>query len=224
MDAAGDALKIMCLAPEIPGNLEIIKRLKDNNIIAAFGHSDANYEESIKGFDAGIDHVTHFFNAMRSVHHRDPGPIPAILENSGISVEIIGDSHHVHPSLIRMVNKIKDPACIVCISDGISGVGLPEGIYTYNNMQYKSRDGLARYLDGTFIGSTMSLAKIARNYLNFTSSGLRKAIDTVTINPARILGIDDRKGSIEAGKDGDIVLLDKELNVRHTIIAGKLII
>lgn len=224
LDATGSALKIMCLGPELSGNFKIIKRLKEEKIIASFGHSDANYEEIKKGFDAGIEHVTHFFNAMRSIHHRDPGPIPAILENNNISIEIIADSNHVHPSLINLVRKIKDPGKIICISDGISGTGLPDGIYTYNNKQYRSQAGLATYLDGTFIGATMSLAKIVRNYKNFTSAGLKEAIDTVTINPARLFGIDNRKGSIDEGKDADIVLLDKDFNVQHTIIDGKVIV
>lgn len=223
LELSGAALKIMCLAPEIPGNLELIRHLKNNNIIAAFGHSDANYEEIKKGFDEGINHVTHFFNAMRSLHHRDPGPIPAILENKMVSVEIIGDSHHVHSSVIRLISQLKEPSSIACISDGISATGLPEGIYIYNNREYRSQNGLARYLDGTFIGSAMSLANIFKNYMNFTNSGLKEAVDTVTINPARILGIDNRKGSIEAGKDADIVLLDKDLNVSKTIISGEVI-
>lgn len=221
LNISGDHLKLMCLAPEIPGNLKLIKLLRDNNIIAAFGHSDADYEEVKKGFDAGISHVTHFFNAMRPLHHRDPGPIPAILENKNLSVELIADSHHVHPSLINLVRKMKPPGKIVCITDGISGTGLPEGIYTYNNRQYESKNGLASYLDGTFIGSVMSLAEVLKNYMVFTGSSLKEAVDTVSINPARLLGVDDRKGSIESAKDADIVLLDNEYNVRKTIIAGK---
>ena len=221
LEQSGDALKIMTVAPEIPGIYQIIKRLREKNIVAAFGHSDADYEETKKGLNMGIKHVTHLFNAMNPLHHRKPGPLGAVFDNPGISVELIADSHHVHPSLIRMVRNIKDSRNITCITDGISGMGLPDGTYIYNNKKYTSKNGLARYLDGTFIGSTMSLGNIAKNFMTFTGAGLKEAIDTVTINPASILGIDSYKGSLEKGKDADIVLIDSSFNIHHTIIAGK---
>ena len=223
MEEAGDALKIMCLAPEIPGNSEIIKILFQSGVIPAFGHSNADYDQTRRGVDEGIRHMTHFFNAMSSLHHRNPGPVAAALENQDVSVELICDSHHLHPSLIRMVYNLKDHSKIVCITDGISATGLPEGIYTYNNKKYSSKDGLASYLDGTLIGSTMSIRNIAMNFMNFTGAGFQEAIETVTINPARILGVSDRKGSIDVGKDADIVLIDRSFNVHYTIIAGRLI-
>ncbi len=221
LEESGNALKIMTVAPEIRGIEKIVTRLRDNNIIAAFGHSDANYEETKKGFVMGINHVTHLFNAMPSLHHRNPGPLGAIFENPEISIELISDSHHVHPSLIRMARKLKDPRTITCITDGISGMGLPDGTYMYNNKKYTSKNGLARYLDGTFIGSATPLGNIARNYMTFTGAGFKETIDTVTINPARILGIANAKGSLEEGKDADIVLIDSSFNVHHTIIAGR---
>ncbi len=220
LNETGDALKIMCVAPEIPGNERIIRQLRDAGIIAAFGHSDAGYEETRKGFSMGINHVTHLFNAMRPLHHREPGPLAAIFEEPGINTELIVDSHHVHPSLVRMAWKLRNKSEIACITDGISGMGLPEGTYTYNKKQYTSKDGLARYLDGTLIGSTMSLLNIVRNFIDFTGAGFKEAIDTVTVNPARILGIGNRKGSIQNGKDADIVLIDPSFDVQYTIIAG----
>ncbi len=221
LEEAGDALRIMCVAPEIPGNDKIIHRLKEMDITVAFGHSDAGYEETKSGFDMGISHITHLFNAMRPLHHRRPGPLAAIFENGDITVELIGDSHHVHPSLVSMAWKLAGNRNIISITDGISGMGLPEGTYTYNKKQYMSKDGLARYPDGTLIGSTMSLCNIARNFMTFAGVGLKEAIDTVTINPARILGIDSIKGSLESGKEADIVLIDRLFNVQYTIIDGK---
>ncbi|MFO7923842.1 MAG: N-acetylglucosamine-6-phosphate deacetylase [Bacteroidales bacterium] len=218
---AGGAIKIMCLAPEIPGNEDIIRRLAKYGVIAAFGHSDAGYEETVRGFDTGISHVTHLFNAMRPLHHRNPGPLAAIFEHPDVSIELISDSHHVHPSLIKMTWKLSAKNNVVCITDGISGMGLPEGIYEYNNKKYRSENGLARYLDGTLIGSTMSLGNIAKNFMTFTGADFSQAVDAVTINPARIIGVDHRKGSIEPGKDADIVLTDNNFNIHYTIIAGR---
>lgn len=223
LDDTGTALKMMCVAPEIQGIGPVIDKLRDKKVKVAFGHSDADYNQTKDGFKMGINHVTHLFNAMRSLHHRDPGPLAAIFENNEVSVEFIGDTHHIHSGLFSMAWKLKGPRNIACITDGISGMGLPEGTYVYNNKQYTSKDGLARYTDGTFIGSTMSLFKIAQNFKTFTGCSLQEAIDTVTINPARILGIDHLKGSLETGKDADIVLTDQDNNVKYTIIAGKII-
>ncbi len=216
-------LRIMCIAPELPGNEKIIRRLTDAGIIAAFGHSDAGYEETKKGFDYGISHVTHLFNAMRSLHHRDPGPLAAIFEHPEISIELIADSYHIHPAMINLASRLAGKRLVACITDGISGMGLPDGTYTYNNREYTSINGLARYLDGTLIGSTMGLGKISANFIKFTGAGFREAIDCVSINPARILGIDKYKGSIEAGKDADIVIIDENFNVKYTIISGRTI-
>lgn len=221
LEETGGSLKMMCVAPEIPGIKKIIEHLLKNKVKVAFGHSDADYKQTKEGFRMGINHVTHLFNAMRSLHHREPGPLAAIFDDPKISIELIGDSHHVHPSLFKMVWALKGPGNIACITDGISGMGLPEGTYVYNNRKYTSKDGLARYLDGTFIGSTMNLLKIAKNFKSFSGSTFSEAIDTVTINPARILGIDQAKGSLETGKDADIVLIDASFKVKHTIISGK---
>jgi N-acetylglucosamine-6-phosphate deacetylase len=223
LDQTGNALKMMCVAPEITGIAKIIEKLRSSGVKVAFGHSDADYDQTRQGFEMGINHVTHLFNAMRSLHHRDPGPLAAIFEKPEISVEFIGDSHHIHPGLFKMVWYLKGPQNIACVTDGISGTGLPEGTYTYNNKSYTSKNGLARYLDGTFIGSTMGLIKIVSNFKTFTNCTFKEAIDTVTLNPARILGADRDKGSIEEGKDADIVLIDRDFNVKCTIIAGKIV-
>ncbi len=220
MEESAGSLRMMVVAPEIPGTDSIIGRLTNAGIIAAFGHSDAGYEETRQGFDAGISHVTHLFNAMRPLHHRNPGPLAAIFENPQISFELIADSHHIHPGMVNLAARLAERRNIACITDGISGMGLPEGTYKYNNREYISKNGLARYLDGTLIGSTMGLGNIAKNFMNFTGCSLKEAIDTVTVNPARILGIESSKGSLEAGKDADIIIIDQDFNIKNTIIAG----
>ncbi len=219
---AGDALKIMCVAPELEGIDEIIRNLIYSGIKVSFGHSDAGYDETVKGFGMGISHVTHLFNTMRPLHHRNPGPLAAIFENSSITAELIGDSYHVHPSLINLAYRLKTASGLVCITDGIRSTGLPDGKYLYNNREYISERGLARYTDGTFIGSTMSLREIASNFMKFTGCSLKEAIDTVTINPARTAGVDNRKGSLEPGKDADILLVTPSLEIKKTIIAGRI--
>jgi len=220
IDITGAALKMMTIAPELPGNLTIIKSLVKNNVIASFAHSDATYEETLRGFDAGINHVTHLFNAMPPLHHRDPGPLTAIFEHPSITAQIISDGHHLHPRIVNLIYQLMGAERCICITDGMHGIGLPEGRYIYNGKEYESKNGAARYLDGTLIGSTMNLGDIAVKFLEFTGCSFETAINTVTINPAKLLGIEDRKGSLEPGKDADIVLLDPDYSVYATIVEG----
>ncbi len=223
IEASGDALKMMTIAPELPGNLENIKKLRGHGAVASFAHSDATYEETIKGFEAGINHVTHIFNAMPPLNHRVPGPLAAIFENKEIPVQIISDGHHLHPSIVNLIYQLVGKDRCICITDGMHGIGLPDGFYIYNGKQYESKDGAARYLDGTLIGSTMTLGNIALKFMEFTGCNLETAINTVTKNPAKLLGIDDRKGSIEIGKDADLVLFDNDFSIFMTLVEGEIV-
>lgn len=222
LEATGDKLRMMTVAPELPGNVGVIRELTARGVVASFGHSDATYEETQIGFAAGISHVTHLFNAMPQLHHRTPGPLAAIFEYADATLQIISDGHHLHPGVVRLIYRLAGPRRCVCITDGISGMGLPEGSYTYNGREYTTRDGAARYTDGTLIGSTTTLLEIALKFKEFTGCSLSEAIQTVTLNPARTLGFDMKKGCIAPGFDADIVLLSNELTVSATIVEGKI--
>jgi N-acetylglucosamine-6-phosphate deacetylase len=220
-DITGNTLRMMTIAPEMPGNLEIIRQLRANCTIAAFAHSNATYEETKKGFDAGISHITHILNRMPGFHHRDAEALNAIFENDKITAHIIGDGTHLHPSAVKTIYKILGRERCICATDGMSGIGLPEGKYFYNNREYESKDGIARYLDGTLIGTTMSLLQIVLNFKNFTGCTLEEAINSASKNPAKLLNLN--KGEIEKGKDADIIILDKDYSVFITIIGGEII-
>lgn len=222
-DAAGDSVRMMTIAPELPGAVECIRRLVDRGIIAAFAHSQAGYDDFLRGCDAGISHVTHIFNAMNGLHHREPGPITAIFGHASITAQIISDGNHVHPAVVRLLASVIGTRRCVCITDGVQGMGLPEGAYTYNGRAYESRDGVARYLDGTLIGTTMGLGQIARRFRTFTGCSTAEALETVTINPARLLGIDASHGTIAPGKAADLVVLNDDLSVYATIVAGTIV-
>ena len=221
MDITGNTLKVMTIAPELPGNLNIIKSLKLKGIIPAFAHSNASYEEIKKGFEAGILHITHILNAMPGFHHRDATAINAIFENDKVTAQIISDGHHLHPSTVKMLYKILGPERCICITDGVQGIGLPEGRYFFNGREYESRNGAARYLDGTLIGSTTSLLNIVLKFMQFTACTLEQAINSASLNPAKLLGLN--KGELEKGKDADIIVLDKDFSVFASIINGKLV-
>jgi N-acetylglucosamine-6-phosphate deacetylase len=222
LDITGGTLKMMTIAPELPGNLGIIESLVRHGVIAAFAHSDATYKETLRGFEAGINHVTHLFNAMPSLHHRNPGPLTAIFEHRDITAQIISDGHHIHPRIVNLMYRIMGGNRCICITDGMHGIGLPEGRYLYNGKEYESKNGAARYLDGTLIGSTMSLLDIVVKFMEFTGCSFTTAIDTATVVPAKLLKIDDRKGSLAPGKDADIILLNADYSLYATIVEGTL--
>jgi N-acetylglucosamine-6-phosphate deacetylase len=223
LDITGGKLAMMTIAPELDGSLEIIHRLVDSNIVASFAHSGADYEQTLAGISAGISHATHLFNAMSGVHHRAPGPLVAIFENEKVTAQLIADGVHLHPSVLKLAFEILGPERVVLITDGMQAMGLPDGQYVYNGVEYESKDGAARYKDGTLIGTALGLSELVKRFMGFTGCGLDAAVKTVTENPAKVLGLADRKGSIAVGKDADLVLLDDDLSVHTTIVGGKIV-
>jgi N-acetylglucosamine-6-phosphate deacetylase len=214
-------LRMMTIAPELPGSLPIISSLVDSGAIASFGHSNASYEQTLDGFDAGLSHVTHLFNAMPSIHHRSPGPLVAIFRTAHVTAQLITDGVHIHPAVLKLAFELLGPNRTVVITDGMQAIGLGDGKFVYNGVEYESREGAARYKDGTLIGTALGLNQMLQRLTTFTNCPLDVAIKTVTENPARLLGLADRKGAIAAGKDADVVLLERDLSVRTAIVAGK---
>ena len=222
-ELTGGTLRIMTIAPELKGSLGIIEELRDSGIVPSLGHTSASYEETLEGIRAGISHVTHLFNAMASLHHRNPGPLLAVFESEDLDVQIITDGVHLHPRVLRWAFNLIGPRRSITITDGMQSMGLPDGRYIYNGINYESRDGAARYADGTLIGTSLGLSQMIERLMKFTDCPLDVAIRTVTENPARAIGMEDRKGSIEVGKDGDLVILDFDLSIWATIVGGKVV-
>jgi N-acetylglucosamine-6-phosphate deacetylase len=222
-DLLGNKLKMMTIAPEIKGGIKLIKDLKSNNIVPALGHTNATYEETKKAFDAGMDHVTHIFNAMPALHHRQPGPLLAIFESETSSAQIISDGVHLNPNIVNYLYKTLGNQRCICITDGIQAIGLPDGRYKYYGREYIKKEGTARYLDGTLIGTTLDTGTIAFKFKEFTGCTMKDAIATVTKNPANVLGIQDKKGSLEKGKDADLVMLNNDHTVYATFVGGELV-
>ena len=219
----GDTLKMMTMAPELPGSEKIVRTLVGHGTVASFGHSKATYDEALRGFDMGITHVTHLFNAMPSLHHRDPSPLAAIFERPDITCQVITDGVHIHPAVLRLAYKALGPGRFVTITDGIQALGLPDGRYVYNNIEYECRNGTPRYKDGTLIGTAVTLNELLVRLMRFTQCPLATAIRTVTENPARVLGLEKTKGRIAPGYDADMVILEKDLSVRTTLVAGQVV-
>ena len=223
MEITNGQLKMMTIAPELPESTQIIRRLIDSSIIASFGHSSATYEQTIDGFNAGISHVTHLFNAMPTLHHRTPGPLAAIFQTKHITAQLIPDGVHIHPAVLKLAFEILGPNRIIPITDGMQALGLGDGLFIYNGIEYESNNGAARYKDGTLIGTALGQSQLLERLTNFTGCPFETAIKTVTQKTAELLGIEDRKGSIATGKDADLVLLDRKYSIHTTIVAGKVV-
>lgn len=221
-DITKGSLMMMTIAPELPGSLDIIPLLVRSGAVASFGHSSATYEQALEGFRAGISHATHLFNAMPSIHHRAPGPLVAIFQTEGVTAQLITDGVHMHPAILRLAFEKLGPARSIPITDGMQAIGLGDGKFIYNGVEYESRQGAARYKDGTLIGTALGLSQMLARFIEFTNCPLDVAIKTVTENPARLLGIEDKKGTIAPGKDADLVLLDTDLSVYATIVGGRI--
>jgi N-acetylglucosamine-6-phosphate deacetylase len=219
----GDTLKMMTVAPELPGSAAIIRALVDHGTVASFGHSKATYDETVRGFGMGITHVTHLFNAMASLHHRDPGPLAAIFERPDITCQVITDGVHIHPAVLRLAVHALGPERFVTITDGMHAMGLPDGHYVYNKLAYESKDGTARYKDGTLIGTALGLSQMLARLTRFAPCSAGTAIKTVTENAARVLGLEQTTGCIAPGRDADLVILENDLSVHATIVAGQVV-
>ena len=214
-----DVIRIISLAPEMDENFkEITKMRKETDVVVSMGHTDADYDTAMASTNVGVRHATHLFNAMSPLAHRNPGVVGAAL-NSDVTVELIVDTFHVNPALYNMVYKLKgDKLCF--ITDCLPAGGLPEGEYTLGGQKFVSKGIECRLPDGTIAGSILALNKGVWNVFTNSDIPLYECVNCASLNPANAIGIGDKKGSLEVGKDADIIITDCEFNVEKTIIGG----
>lgn len=220
--ACGDRLRMVTLAPEMSGAMALISFLKERGIIPSMGHTNATFREAMAGFQKGVRHAAHVFNAMRGFHHREPGALGAILIRDDVTVELIADWVHVHPVSIRLLLRLKGSDRVVLITDSIRAAGMPDGTYELGGLEVIVRDGICRLKTGSLAGSTLTLNKAVGNVTKRLGLPLSESVKMATVNPARLLEIDDRKGSLEPGKDADIVVADRDMNISMTIVQGRI--
>ena len=217
--ANADIIKIITLAPEEDKDFAEIKRIaEETDVVVSMGHTSADYKTAMESTKNGVKHATHLFNAMTPMTHRAPGVVGAAL-NSDVSCELIVDTYHVDPALYEMVYRMKGRK-LCFITDCLPAGGLPEGEYTLGGAKIIYKNNLCKLEDGTIAGSVLKLNKGVWNVFTNTSIPLHECVNCATLNPANAIGVADRKGSIEVGKDADIVILDNEFNVKKTIIGG----
>lgn len=220
-ELAGGRIRYITLSPELPGAVEMIPALREMGITVAIGHSGATYEQSMAAVRSGASAATHMGNAMRLLHQHEPAIFGAALE-SDLYCEVICDGRHLHPGTVRILLKTKGADRLVAITDSIMAAGLPDGSYHLGVNQVVVEDGDAKLAsDGTRAGSTLTQDAALRNLLSFTGRPLEEILPLLTENPARLIGVFDRKGSIAEGKDADLVLLDSENRVDAVYLRGR---
>ncbi|MBQ8954461.1 MAG: N-acetylglucosamine-6-phosphate deacetylase [Clostridia bacterium] len=216
-----DIIRLFTIAPEMPGALDCIREVAEKtNLRISMGHTAANYEAAKAGIEAGVRHATHLFNAMTPLNHRDPGVVGAALADDRVMTEMIADTFHISADLFGLVAKVKGDNLIL-ITDCTRAGGLADGEYTLGGQPIFVKGIECRLKDGTIAGSVLRLNNAVRNVRAHTSLPLEQIVRMASLNPARAIGVADRKGSLEAGKDADIIITDPDFQVRRTIIGGE---
>ena len=217
---SGNKIKLTTVAPEVEGNMEFIKEAS-KLMTVALGHTTADYDTSAAGFEAGARNVTHTFNTMNPIHHRNPSLQCAAFERDDVTCEAICDGIHLHPAIIRLMYKVLGPDRMILVSDSMGATGLEDGNYVLGgNVNFVVNGGVARTEAGNLAGSTCNVMQGVRNAVKF-GINLENAVKMASITPAKATGIDDKFGSITVGKNADFVVLDKDLGVTDTYKNGK---
>ena len=222
-EAAGGAIKIVTMAPETEGAEDFIKYLAKNHIIASIGHTAAKYADVERAVAAGAKNVTHTYNAQSPLHHRDIGVVGSAMLIDGLQTEIIADTIHVSVPALKLLVKNKPADKVTLITDAMRAKGMPDGESELGGQKVFVKNGEARLIDGTLAGSVLRMNVAVKNMVLKAGVPFERAVDFASLNPAKELGIADKKGSIAPGKDADFTVLDGEFNVLMTIRAGKII-
>ncbi len=216
-------VKLITIAPELQGADEMMSALRPHGVEFAIGHSGASYEQTLKAIDMGLRQITHTFNGIIPLHHREPGALAAAINDDRVFAQIIADGVHVHPAMVKLLIRAKGVERTVLITDSMMGTGVADGDYDFAGMKVSVKSGVARTESGNLAGSTLTMDQAIRNVMNFAGITLQQAVTMATLTPAQAMHIDDHKGRLATGYDADIVILDKALNVKMTIINGEVV-
>ncbi|HVR73177.1 MAG TPA: N-acetylglucosamine-6-phosphate deacetylase [Planctomycetota bacterium] len=219
--AGGGWVRTMTIAPEMPGGMALVRHLLRRAVVPAFGHSDAAYDATRRSIDGGVRYATHLFNAMRGIHHRDPGAVTALLEDPRVAVELIADGYHVDVAVLRLVHAVKHQNRVVVVSDSIHPCGLKPGSYRFAGGTVIARGGRVTLEDGTLAGSLLSLDRAVALHVHKVGLSPEDSVLLASGNPARVLGIERSRGDIAPGRRADMVLLDENMKVQGTWLAGE---
>ncbi|MEV7190791.1 N-acetylglucosamine-6-phosphate deacetylase [Streptomyces sp. NPDC093510] len=225
LDAARGRAKMVTLATELPGGLDSVRLLAEHGVIAAIGHTDATYEQTVEAIDAGATVATHLFNAMPGLGHRVPGPIAALLEDERITVELINDGTHLHPASFELAFHHAGAARVALITDAMDAAGFGDGTYMLGPLEVEVKDSVARLVEGGSIaGSTLTLDRAFKRSVTVDGLSVEDTVRAISANPARLLGLDDKVGSLEPGKDADLVVLDAAFDLKGVMRKGEWVV
>ena len=218
-----DTIKYVTLAPEVPGNMDFIRCCVAAGIRVSIGHTSAHYEDAMAAFAAGARSVTHTFNAMRQLQHRDPGVVAAASESPGVFCELICDDLHVHPAAQRVLLKLKGIDQMILVTDSMRFAGLGYGVSELAGQRVTINEKGARLDNGSLAGSVLAMNDAVINYRRSNHLSIPDAVKPVTANPAKLMGVYGQKGVIECGADADFVLFDEDVRIIRTIIGGDVV-
>ncbi|MER5444736.1 N-acetylglucosamine-6-phosphate deacetylase [Streptomyces sp. NPDC002764] len=225
IDAARGRARMVTLATELPGGIDSVRLLVEHGVIAAVGHTDATYEQTVQAIDAGATVATHLFNAMPTLGHRAPGPIAALLEDERITVELIDDGTHLHPAALQLAFHRAGAGRVTFITDAMDAAGFGDGRYMLGPLEVEVSEGVARLVEGGSIaGSTLTLDRAFKRAVTVDRLPVADVVAAISANPARLLGMDDRIGSLEPGKDADLVLLDHQFDLKGVMRRGEWVV
>jgi N-acetylglucosamine-6-phosphate deacetylase len=216
--AAGNA-RMLTIAPELLGAAPCIDAARNAGVLVAMGHTDATYEQARAAIARGVHHAVHVYNAMRPFSHRDSGVIGAVLTSPEVTAELIADGVHVEEAAMKMLLQAKGAAATILISDGLSATGMPDGKYMLGGFEVTVTGGVCRNAEGKLAGSTLTLDRALRNVVAL-GVPLPDALRMLTLNPATLLGVEFKKGTLRTGADADIILLDNHLQIKNVFLRG----
>ena len=220
-DAASRRVRVLTIAPELEGALALIRDVSRRGVCVSIGHSNATLQQARAGIEAGVRHATHTFNAMRRIHHRDPGLLGAVLTDRNVTADIVVDGIHVQPVMVDLFMRAKGVEGAVLITDAISAAGMPDGTYHLGSFEVEVRGDRCES-HGKLAGSVLTLDRAVRNVMQFAKMSFQDSVRLATLNPARVLGLEHRKGVLRAGADADVVVFSPTGEVRQTIVGGRL--
>jgi N-acetylglucosamine-6-phosphate deacetylase len=223
ISASDGTIRKMTIAPELAGSLDVIREMSRHGIVPCAGHSTASYEKTLKAVKAGLRCATHTFNGMLPFHHRRPGLIGAVLTCDDINAELIADGQHVSATAMKILMRCKGPKCTHLVTDNTVWAGLPDGNYQDGDREVIKKDQKAWVEGGTLIGSVVSMNRSVANMVRLVGCTLIEAVRMASLTPARLIKCDHRKGSIEPGKDADLVILDQKMKVCLTMVKGRIV-
>ena len=225
IDSARGQARMLTLATELPGGVDSVRLLAEHGVIAAIGHTDATYEQTVEAIDAGATVATHLFNAMPTLGHRTPGPIAALLEDERITVELINDGTHLHPAALQLAFHHARSQRVAFITDAMDAAGFGDGRYMLGPLEVEVSEGVARLVEGGSIaGSTLTLDRAFKRAVTVDGLPVEDVVAAISANPARLLGMADRIGSLEPGKDADLVLLDHQFDLKGVMRRGEWVV